>query len=88
MNIEPIPHQAAEAIEKVRGLVRSLSLQVEDYQVEPVDVLIGIIYGAHDLAARMTGTPIAGVEWHRNALDVIERSVLSGGPIYVSNKPN
>ena len=43
------------------------------------DIAIAAAYAAFDLAtANKDGDPIAGIEFARTALDVIERSLLSG----------
>ncbi|MBA3511845.1 hypothetical protein [Sphingomonas sp.] len=44
----------------------------------PEDIAIAACYSAFDLAAVHKGDPIAGIEFARTALDVIERSLLAG----------
>jgi hypothetical protein len=44
----------------------------------PADIAIAACYSAFDLSAAHKGDAIAGIEFARTALDVIERSLLSG----------
>lgn len=80
MDFEPIPAEAAEAIERVRKLTRLLAAQVvEKYGVEAVDAALGVAYGLHDIACDLTGSPIGAIEWQRTFIDLAERGHLSGG---------
>lgn len=79
MELEPIPPEAAEAIERVRGLVRRLAEQVATYGIEPIDIVLGVGYGLHDLAIGVTGSPIAAIEWQRTFIDLAERGHITGG---------
>lgn len=47
----------------------------------PEDIAIAACYSAFDLSAAHKGNPIAGVEFARTALDVIERSIIDGSTL-------
>lgn len=80
MDIEPIPPEAADAIERVRRLVRSLAAQaIQQCGVEPIDAALGIAYGLHDVATEVTGGPIGAIEWLRTFVDLAERGHITGG---------
>ena len=65
-----------EAIEKVRILGRSLAAKAHACGLSHEDITIGLGYAAFDLASDLTGSRIAGIEWMRNALDLIERQIM------------
>lgn len=79
MHTDEIPQEAAEAIERVRQLVRRMAVQVEGHGIERVDVTLGVAYGLHDLASQLVGHPIGAVEWLRTCVDMFERGHMSGG---------
>lgn len=79
MELEPIPAEVAEAIQKTRRLTVKLAQEVQLHNIEPVDVAIGVAYGLHDLAVMLTGHPVGAVEWLRNAADLFERGHITGG---------
>jgi hypothetical protein len=69
-------------IEFCRDHFRKLgAVEFEKMGARPEDVAIAACYAAFDLAATHKGDPIAGVEFVRTALDVIERSIISGSQI-------
>ena len=78
--LEGAPSEAIAAIESARRLTRKLAEQVISHGVEPIDVLIGIAMGLHDLSTKMAGNPVGAVEWQRSCLDLFERQHLQGGP--------
>lgn len=79
IDLEPIPPEAADAIERVRGLTRKLAAEVVKHGVEPVDIALGVGYGLHDLALELTGSPMAAIEWQRTLIDLAERGHITGG---------
>lgn len=44
--------------------------------VEPKDALVACTYATHRLATSIEGNTIAGIEWMRDALDLIEREAM------------
>ena len=74
MELDPIPPEAAAAIEAVRRLTRSLADKSSEHSKgDRVDVLLGIAYGLNDLACDMVGHPIGAIEWLRTCVDLFER---------------
>lgn len=63
-----------DAIEGVRGPIRRIADRFPDR--EPIDVALGALYAAHDLACRAGMTPAEGVEWICTAADLMERQLL------------
>lgn len=79
MELEPIPAEAADAIERTRRLTVKLGGEVTARGVEPVDSVLGVAYGLHDLALQLHGNPVAAIEWLRTTIDLFERGHLTGG---------
>ncbi len=71
-------HEALATIEGVRGPIRRLAERFPDR--EPIDVALGALYAAHDLAQRAGMTPADAIEWLRNAADLMERQLLASAP--------
>lgn len=67
--------QAVRCIEAVRGPLRRLPEKFPNF--EPIDVALGALYGAHDLAQAAGMTPIEAVEWMRTAADVMEAQLMN-----------
>jgi hypothetical protein len=66
------------AIAFCRRINRSAATKFTEQGVRLDDIAIAAIYTAFDLAATLTGSPGAAVEWLRTAVDVQERSLLAG----------
>lgn len=65
-------------IDFCRRHLRNLALtEFAKLGARPEDLAIAASYAAFDLAAAHKGDPIAGVEFARTALDVIERQLLT-----------
>lgn len=60
------------AIEKARGLHRSLGAKLAAVGVSPADIAISAIYSAVDLAQQHVGDAASAIRWARHALDVME----------------
>ena len=63
-----------DTIEAVRRPIRRLVDRFPDR--EPIDVAIGALYAAHDLAMRSGLDKAAAIEWIRTAADQMERQLL------------
>lgn len=66
-----------DAIERCREGNRLAAVDYARSGVSREDITIGGIYSAFDLAAAFTGSRIGGIEWMRNALDVMERQIMA-----------
>lgn len=70
---------ARPVIEMAQRLHGSLQTKLAEHGVQPIDVLIASTFAAHNLASALHGNPIAAIEWMRDALDTIERQIMTGG---------
>jgi hypothetical protein len=68
---------STHAIEMCRKLNRSAATKYGEHGVSAEDVAIAAAYSAFDLAADLTGSRIAAIEWLRNAVDLVERQVMA-----------
>lgn len=74
-----IPPELAQA-HQVRRILRTGSMKFIEAGVLPVDVGIGAVNAAFDIAELFAGEGLAAVEWLRNAVDMIERAAMEGAP--------
>ena len=65
------------AIETGRKLGRSLAAKLQEVGVSREDATIAAAYASFDLASDFTGSRIAGIEWMRSALDLMERQIMA-----------
>ncbi|PZU77752.1 MAG: hypothetical protein DI530_12230 [Sphingomonas sp.] len=63
-----------DTIEGVRGPIRRIADRFPDR--EPIDVALGALYAAHDLAQRAGMTAPEAIEWLRTAADLMERQLI------------
>jgi len=77
MSIER-PEASDQAIELTRSLTRRMAREIAGKGVAEVDILTGISFGLHDLAAGSLGDPVAAFEWERTAIDVLEQAHMEG----------
>ena len=70
-----------ESIERARILVRKLARLLTLKGLPHADATVALAYALHDSASDLTGNPFAGIEWMRDAADVMERKLMeeSGG---------
>lgn len=68
-------------IETCRRVNRRAAAMCAEQGVALDDVAIAAIYTALDLATTLKGCPVAAVVWLRTAVDVQERSLLTGQTI-------
>ena len=71
---DPTP-AGLDTIEGVRGPIRRLADRFPDR--EPIDVALGALYAAHDLAQRAGMTAAEAIEWLRTAADLMERQLIA-----------
>jgi len=64
-----------DTIEAVRAPIRRIAERLPHF--ETIDVAIGTLYAAHDLACRSGMSRYAAVEWLRTAADLMERQLLA-----------
>lgn len=76
--MEPVTDQEHAVIEGARRLYRKIGTELAARGVTPADNAIGAVYAAHDLAMNLTGSVSAGIDWMRDALDLMERQALEG----------
>ena len=65
------------AIELCRRVNRDAATRAMSVGITREDATIASIYSAFDLAAEFVGGRIAGLEWLRTALDVIEQQLMA-----------
>lgn len=65
-----------EVIERARTLVRKLSTLLTLSGLPHADATVALAYALHDSASDLTGSPYAGIEWMRDAADVMERKLM------------
>lgn len=63
-------------LEMAQRLHGSLQQKLVERGIQPIDVLIAGTYATHAFATKVHGSPIAAVEWMRDAIDTIERQLL------------
>jgi hypothetical protein len=74
-----IPAELDQA-HKVRRIIREAGDKMMAAGVLPVDVGFGTFCAALDVAEQFAGEGMAAIEWLRSACDVMERSLMNGGP--------
>lgn len=65
-----------ELIEHARILVRKLARLLTLKGLPHADATVALAYALHDSASDLTGNPIAGIEWMRDAADLMERKLM------------
>lgn len=75
----PIPAELEQA-HKVRRIIREAGEKMTTAGVLPVDVGFGTFCAALDMAEQFAGEGMGAIEWLRSACDVMEQSLLNGGP--------
>lgn len=63
-------------IETCRRINRSAAARYAEHGVSAEDAAIAAIYSAHDLAMHTGRNSVDALDWMRNALDVMEGSLL------------
>jgi hypothetical protein len=76
--MEPVSDQEHAVIEGARRLYRKVGIELAARGVTPADNAISAVYAAHDLALNLTGSVSAGIDWMRDALDIMEQQALKG----------
>lgn len=69
-------HLSLVQIEKCRRVNRLAATKYAEQGVTLEDIAIASIYTALDLAMALKGSPIAGIEWMRTAIDLQERDAM------------
>lgn len=68
-----------DRIERCRRVNRLAATKYAEQGVSLEDITIASIYTALDLAMTLKGSPMAGIEWLRTAIDLQERTAMAGG---------
>ena len=63
--------------ERVRTMIRTAGAKIVLAGVEPIDVAIGMVFAAVDLAPHPHGSTHGALEWLRSAVDVMEDQLLA-----------
>ena len=79
MSAGDIPAELGQA-HKVRRIIREAGGKMAAAGVLPVDIGFGTFCAALDAAEQFAGEGMAAIEWLRSACDVMEQSLLNGGP--------
>ena len=66
-------------VERTRGIVRKITTLLMLRGLPRADATVALAYALHDAASDLTGSAFAGIEWMRDAADVMERKLMEDG---------